>query len=427
MSWYRRAHWHVLAGFSLGLLYGLVASLAGWHAFTNQWIAPFGTLFLNFLKLIAVPLVFTTLILGVASLGNLRELSRIGLRTLAAFVALSTFASLLAVGVALTLRPGGNLTPAVRAELLESYGARTVAPAASAAGMRDNSPLQALVDLVPDNLVAAASNNANLLQLVLVALALGLAILSADKEKTAPVLRLLEGVAEIVIQMVRLGMRFAPIGVFALIAGALVSIAPGDPSQLGLLLRALGGYALALTAALLLQTFVVFPVIIRGATNLKVGAFFRGLAPAMLVAFSTSSSAAALPVSLEQCRDELHMPDQVRSFVLPLGATLHMNGTAMFLSVAAVFLARVFDRALGPVELLSIVAISVVGSIGAVAIPSIGVVYLVVILETIGVPAAGAALVLGVDRLLDMMRTTTNITGDAVVGAWLASSPTQAP
>jgi len=422
MSWYRQTHWQVLAALVAGLVYGLIAGLSGWDAFTAAWIAPFGQLFLNFLKLIAVPLVFSTLILGVASLADVRKLSRIGVRTIAAFLALSLLAALIAVGLTLVLRPGTDLPADMRADLVAAYGGSTAATAESAAGLRGSGPLQALVDLVPENLVAASSDNANLLQLVLVALLLGIALLQVPEDKAAPVLRLLDGVAAVVIQLVKLGMKLAPIGVFALIADALVSVAPDDPAQLGLLLRALGGYFVTLTLALAVQTFVVFPLLLRAATQINVVDFFRGLSPAMLVAFSTSSSAAALPVTMEQCRDELQLSGEVTSFVLPLGATLHMNGTAMFLSVAAVFLAQAFGQPLDASDLLSIVAISVIGSIGAVAIPSIGIVFLIVILETIAVPVAGVALVLGVDRLLDMMRTTTNITGDAVVAACIPAS-----
>ena len=422
MSWYRQTHWQILAALVAGLIYGLVAGLAGWDAFTAAWIAPFGRLFLNFLKLVAVPLVFSTLVVGVASLADVRKLSRIGIRTLAAFLALSLLASLIALSTTLLIRPGADLPADMRADLVAAYGASNAATAESAAGLRGAGPLQALVDLVPDNLVAAASNNANLLQLVFVALLLGIALLQVPAEKAAPVLRLLDGVAAVVVQFVKLGMKLAPIGVFALIADALVTVAPDDPAQLGLLLRALGGYFLTLTLALAVQTFVVFPLLLRAAAQVNIIDFFRGLSPAMLVAFSTSSSAAALPVTMEQCRDELHFSDEVTSFVLPLGATLHMNGTAMFLSVAAVFLAQAFGHLLSTSDLLSIVTISLIGSVGAVAIPSIGVVFLVVILETIAVPVAGAALVLGVDRLLDMMRTTTNVTGDAVVAACMPVS-----
>ncbi len=369
-----------------------------------------------------MPLVFSTLVVGVASLADVRKLSRIGIRTLAAFLALSLLASLIALSTTLLIRPGADLPADMRADLVAAYGASNAATAESAAGLRGAGPLQALVDLVPDNLVAAASNNANLLQLVFVALLLGIALLQVPAEKAAPVLRLLDGVAAVVVQFVKLGMKLAPIGVFALIADALVTVAPDDPAQLGLLLRALGGYFLTLTLALAVQTFVVFPLLLRAAAQVNIIDFFRGLSPAMLVAFSTSSSAAALPVTMEQCRDELHFSDEVTSFVLPLGATLHMNGTAMFLSVAAVFLAQAFGHPLSTSDLLSIVTISLIGSVGAVAIPSIGVVFLVVILETIAVPVAGAALVLGVDRLLDMMRTTTNVTGDAVVAACMPVS-----
>lgn len=421
MTWYRQTHWQVLAALIAGLAYGVAAGLAGWDAFTATWIAPFGRLFLNFLKLVAVPLVFSTLVVGVASLADIRKLSRIGVRTLAAFLALSLLASLIAVSITLVIRPGANLPADMRADLVASYGASTAESADSAAGLRSGGPLRALVDLVPENLVAAASNNANLLQLVFVALLLGIAMLQVPADKAAPVLSLLGGIAALVIQLVKLGMKLAPIGVFALIADALVAVAPDDPGQLALLLRALGGYFLTLALALAVQTFVVFPLLLRAVAGVDVIGFFRGLSPAMLVAFSTSSSAAALPVTMEQCREKLRLSDEVTSFVLPMGATLHMNGTAMFLSVAAVFLAQAFGQPLGADDLFSIVAISLIGSVGAVAIPSIGVVFLVVILEAIAVPIAGVALVLGVDRLLDMMRTATNVTGDAVVATCLSS------
>jgi len=199
MSWYRQSHWQVLAALVAGLIYGLIAGLSGWDAFTAAWIAPFGRLFLNFLKLVAVPLVFTTLILGVASLADVRKLSRIGIRTLAAFLSLSLLASLIAVSTTLLIRPGADLPADMRTDLVASYGASTAATAESAAGLRGGGPLQALVDLVPENLMAAASNNANLLQLVFVALLLGIALLQVPEDKAEPLLRLLDGIAAVVI------------------------------------------------------------------------------------------------------------------------------------------------------------------------------------------------------------------------------------
>jgi Na+/H+-dicarboxylate symporter len=276
--------------------------------------------------------------------------------------------------------------------------------------------------MVPANFFAAASDNGNMLQVVFVALFIGIGLLLVPRAKAEPLVAFFDSLNTLVIRLVELIMLTAPVGVFALLADAITSIVGDDPSNLFSILGALGYYMLTVVAGLAVMVFLVYPLLLTLFTTRTVPSFFRGIAPAQLVAFSTSSSGATLPVTMECAEKNLGVSEEVSSFVLPLGATINMDGTALYQAVAAVFIAQVLGIDLTIAAQLNIVFIAVLASIGTAAVPSAGIVMLVVILESIGVPSAGIALILGVDRPLDMLRTTNNVTGDATVASVVAAS-----
>lgn len=419
--WYRKLHWQIMVSLGVGLVYGVAAGAQGWTSFTENWIAPFGVIFLNLLTLIAVPLVFATLVVGIASLANLRSLSRIGARSLLLFVGTSAVAAVIALALVVGLRPGDYVPPVVRDQLSGSYEVGGLPPAAREA-TDETAPLEMLVEMIPENAFAAASDNRNLLQIIVVAILVGVALLRIPEARARPVKELMESVSETVITMVGFVMKMAPLGVFALLADAITRTVAQDPTQMAGLFAALLAYGATLTLALAIQTFLVFSVLIRAFTKLSLREFFTAMAPAQLLAFSTSSSAATLPVTMRQCREELHLPDEVTGFVVPLGSTLNMNGTAMFLCVASGFLIQGMGVTMSPGDYITVLTLAIIGSVGAVAIPSIGIVFLLVILQTLELPTGGIALILSVDRILDMMRTTTNVTGDGMAAAVIAAA-----
>jgi Na+/H+-dicarboxylate symporter len=420
--WFRKRHWQILAGIVLGLGYGVASVELGWHEFTADWIAPWGVIFLNLLKIIAVPLVVLSLVAGVASLGNLADLSRIGGRTIVFFLATTIVAALIGLAAVDLVRPGRSLPPQVRESLVETYRQEVTDRATQAQQVGGSGPLAPLVQMVPENVVEAASNNRNLLQIVFVCLLVGVALVKAGEEVTGKILPLFEAGFALVIEVVDLVMYIAPLGVFALVADTIGAVPVSAPGMLWTLLGALGLYALTLVGGLLVHTFGVYPLVLRLFSDVGVARFFKAMAPAQLVAFSTSSSAATLPVTLEACNEDLEIPNEVTSFVVPLGVTVNMDGTAMFLVVAALFIAQATGTPVDPAARWTVVMMAVLGSIGAVAVPSIGIVFLISIVAAIGAPTAGVALVLSVDRILDMIRTVTNVTGDAVVACAVARS-----
>jgi Na+/H+-dicarboxylate symporter len=423
--WYRRLHWQILIGLALGLVYGIAAAASGWGRFTSDWITPFGTIFIDLLKLIAVPLVLVSLIGGVASLSDLGKLSRIGGKTIAIYLVTTAMAVTLGLVIVNLLRPGHRVPESLRAELQATYGGDASARTEAAHKASERGPLQLLVDIVPDNVFASASDNRNMLQVVFVALLVGVGIIQIPKEKAQPLLAVIEAANLVVIRLVDLVMLMAPLGVFGLIAGTIASVAGNDLGQILRLLGALGYYCLAVVLGLAIHTFLVYGCIIHFLTPLRWRDFFKGIAPVQLVAFSTSSSAATLPVTMERCKEKLGVSEEISSFVLPLGATVNMDGTALYQAVAAVFIAQSLGMGLGLHAQLTIVLTAVLASIGTAAVPGAGIIMLVIILEAIGVPSAGIALILGIDRILDMLRTATNVSGDATVAVVVAASEGQ--
>jgi Na+/H+-dicarboxylate symporter len=425
MPWYRKLHWQILIGLALGLAWGILAASQGWGRFTADWIAPFGTVFINGLKLIAVPLVLASLVGGVASLSDLKRLSRIGGKTIAIYLATTAIAVTVGLVIVNVLRPGHQIPESMREELQVTYAGDASARELAAQSAKERGPLQLMTDIVPENFFDAARDNRNMLQVVFVALLLGVGIIQIPKEKAQPLLDVFASLNLVVIRLVDLVMLMAPVGVFALLAGTITQVAGDDLGQIVRLLGALGYYCLAVVIGLAIQTFGTYGLIVQLFTPLGWKAFFQGIAPVQLVAFSTSSSAATLPVTMERCEEKLGVSEEVSSFVLPLGATINMDGTALYQAVAAVFIAQTLGMQLGLAAQLTIVLTAVLASIGTAAVPGAGIIMLVIILEAIGVPSAGIALILGVDRILDMLRTATNVTGDAAVATVVAASERQ--
>jgi Na+/H+-dicarboxylate symporter len=425
MAWYKQLHWQIIIGLVLGLLYGVVAAANGWGSFTSDWVAPFGTIFLNLLKLIAVPLVLASLITGVASLSDLKKLSRIGGKTIGIYIATTVVALIIGLVLVNTLKPGASLPESMRLELQQTYEGQVTTRTAAAEAAKNRGPLQPLVDMVPANIFDATTNNRNMLQVVFFAIFAGIALLMIPKDKATPLLKFFDSINDMIIKMVEIIMIAAPVGVFALLADVITSIAKDDPSQIIELLSALGFYSIVVLLGLILHMMFTYTGLVYFATPVKLKDFFKALIPVQLVAFSTSSSGATLPVTMEVVERDLGVSEEVSSFVLPLGATINMDGTALYQAVAAVFIAQTLGMGLDLGAQLTIVFTAVLASIGTAAVPGAGIIMLIIILEAIGVPSAGIALILGVDRILDMCRTVTNVTGDATVATLIAASEGQ--
>ena len=418
-------HWKIIIGLVLGLIFGVLAAANGWSGFTTNWIAPFGIIFINLLKLIAVPLVLSSLITGVASLSDLKKLSRIGGKTITIYIVTTTIAVTIGLVSVNLLKPGDTVPEDMKVKLQETYKSAASGKLEAADQIKERRPLQPIVDMVPSNFFSSASNNRNMLQVVFVAIIIGIALIQIPKNKARPVLDFMEGINDLVIKLVDNIMLMAPIGVFALIADTITSVAGDNLNNVLELLSALGFYMLAVIIGLFIQMVFTYTAVLKIFSNMSLKKFYQGIAPAQLLAFSTSSSAATLPVTMERCEDELGVSEEVSSFVLPLGATINMDGTALYQAVAAVFIAQTLGMDLTLGAQLTIVLTAVLASIGTAAVPGAGIIMLIIILEAIGVPSAGIALILGVDRILDMMRTVTNVTGDASVAVAVASSEGQ--
>ena len=415
-------HWKIIIGLLLGLLYGIFAASQGLTSFTSEWISPFGKIFLNLLKLIAVPLVLSSLITGVASLSDTKKLSRIGGKTITIYVVTTAIAVTIGLISVNILQPGNTVPEDMKIKLQETYKSAASGRMEAAAEVKDRSVLQPLVDMVPSNVFSSASNNRNMLQVVFVAIIVGIALIQIPKNKGRPVLDFFEGINELVIKLVDNIMLIAPIGVFALISDTITSVAGDNLNNILELLSALGYYMLAVIIGLILQMVITYTTVLKLFSKMSLKTFYQGIAPAQLLAFSTSSSGATLPVTMERCEEELGVSEEVSSFVLPLGATINMDGTALYQAVAAVFIAQTIGMDLALGAQLTIVFTAVLASIGTAAVPGAGIIMLIIILEAVGVPSAGIALILGVDRILDMMRTVTNVTGDASVAVAVHSS-----
>lgn len=422
MTWYKKLHWQIIIGLVLGLLWGLLASQTGLTGFTSEYIKPFGTIFVYLLELIAVPLVIASLIVGVTNLSDIRKLSRMGGKTIGIYIITTVFAISIGLAFVNLLKPGKALPVETREQLKESYKENVEERNQTAEQVLNRGSLQPIIDIVPRNFFAAASNNANMLQVVFVAILLGIGIIQIGKEKAKVLIDFFDSLNDVVIKIVDIIMKVAPIGVFGLMSALIVDLAGNDLTQAFSLLKALGWYMLTVILGLLVHVLVTYQILFKLFSKMKFTKFLRGIRPAMLLGFSTSSSSATLPVTMEHVEKNLGVHEEVSSFVLPVGATVNMDGTSLYQAVAAVFIAQALGLGLDFTQQLTIVVTATLASIGAAGVPGAGIIMLVIVLKAVNIPVEGIALILGVDRILDMCRTVVNITGDAAVCVAVASS-----
>ncbi|SFS76064.1 dicarboxylate/amino acid:cation symporter [Sphingobacterium wenxiniae] len=413
-------HWQILIGIVGGILLGLLCiQFTGGKDFIIDWIKPFGTIFINLLKLIAIPLIIVSLIKGVSDLKDTTQLSGLGLRTFGMYILTTVIAVTIGLGLVNLIQPGSFISEDTRQEMLRSFGGEVQEKVDEAAEVQQTrGPLQALIDIVPENIFDSMSVNSNMLQIIFFSLLVGVAMISLPFGEIKAFKKVLDAGNAIVLKIVDLMMLFAPYGVFALIA-TLIAEAPSFD-----VFKALGMYAFTVVLGLLLLVYGVYSLFVYFFGRMNPFRFFKAILPAQLLGFSTSSSAATLPVTMECAEENLHIRKDVLSFVLPIGATINMDGTCLYQGVAAVFIAQVMGHDLTTAQQLSIILTATLASIGAAAVPGAGILMLVIVLESIGISPAGIALIFAVDRPLDMLRTATNISGDSMVALLMDRSGT---
>ncbi|HLQ98794.1 MAG TPA: dicarboxylate/amino acid:cation symporter [Sphingobacterium sp.] len=404
-------HWQIIIGILAGLLFGFICvQIPGGKTLVVDWIKPFGTIFINLLKLIAVPLIIVSLIKGVSDLKDISQLSKLGFKTIGLYLLTTVLAvstGLIAVNV---IEPGLLISEETRSEMTQTFGDDISLKVEEVhLANQERGPLQPLIDIVPENIFESASANSNMLQVIFFCLILGVAMVMLPFEKIKAFKGVLDAGNEIVLKIVDLIMLSAPFGVFALLAALVVEAPSAD------IFKALGAYGLTVVIGFVVMTFGVYGVFVRLFGKIKLKEFYKAVSPAQLLGFSTSSSAATLPVTLECVEDNLNVRKEVSSFVIPIGATVNMDGTSLYQGVAAVFIAQVMGNDLSLAQQLTVILTATLASIGTAAVPGAGILMLVIVLESIGVSPAGIALIFAVDRPLDMLRTITNITGDCMV------------
>jgi len=401
----------ILMGMIIGIFIGFIAIYLKGERFVNHWIVPWGQVFIRLLQLIAVPLIFVSLIKGVMSLESIKSFSRLGLKTVTYYLATTLFAVLLGISTGLFVKPG-NLVDRSRVEAIRGDYDLFVAEKAKAAEQtQDRGPLGFLNDIVPNNIVDAASRNSSMLQVIFFAVLFAIAALAIPKDKIKTVIRLFDGLNDIIFRMVDYIIAFAPIGVTALMAGLIVSYG-GEMS----IFVALGTYALCVASAMFVMILLFYPALIRFFSKMSVGKFLKATYPAQLFAFTTSSSAATLPVTMETVAKDLQVSKETASFVLPVGTTINMDGASCYQAISVLFIAQVLGIELSLSQMIVVVFMTVLSSIGTPAIPGGSFVILTMVLTSVGIPPEGLALIIGIDRPLDMLRTAVNVTGD-IAGA----------
>ena len=402
-------HWKILIGMALGVVFGLImANFDFGKDFISDWIKPFGTIFINSLKLIAIPLILASLIKGISDLKDITKLSKMGGATIAIYMITTLIAVSIGLIVVNVIKPGDSISDETRIELINAYESDADQKRAVAEDTKNSGPLQALIDVVPSNIVSAASDNKNMLQVIFFSILFGIAMILIPEKKSRPIKDFFDSFNEVILKIIDLIMLFAPYGVFALLATLIVEAPKWD------LLKSLLLYSLTLILGLAVL-IVLYLIIVKLFTGKSPNFFLKGILPAQLVAFSTSSSAATLPVTMDRVHNHLGVKEEVSSFVLPIGATINMDGTALYQAIAAVFIAQTFGLDLSLGAQLGIILTATLASIGAAAVPSAGIIVLVIVLSQAGIPEAGLALIFAVDRPLDMCRTVVNISGDATV------------
>ncbi len=410
-------HWQIIIGMVAGILAGILFIQFEWGGkFVSDWIKPFGTMFINSLKLIAIPLIIASLIKGVSDLSDITQLSKMGTRTVIMYIGTTVMAISLGLILVNLIQPGNFIADSTRESMMASFSGEADSRIDAAEKTKDRGPLTPLVEVIPDNFIAAASSNGNMLQVIFFVIFFGIGIILIEPAKARPVKEFFDALNEVILKMIDLIMLFAPVGVFALLA-ALVAEAPSAD-----VFVALGAYSFTVILGLGLLLFGVYPLLVKVFAGVSYRTFLKGISPAQLLAFSTSSSAATLPVTMERVEEHLGVDKDVTSFVCPVGATVNMDGTSLYQGVAAVFIAQVFGDDLTLADQLAIVLTATLASIGTAAVPGAGVLMLVIVLESIGVNPAGIALIFAVDRPLDMIRTSVNITSDATVALLVGKS-----
>lgn len=453
-------HWKIIIGMVLGIIWALVSSTMGWSAFTINWIDPFGTIFINLLKLIAVPLVLFSIIGGVANIGDPASLGRMGGKTLGIYLVTTILAISLGLLLVNVIKPGELIDENSRIDNRISYeiwanaekheikdgisylkdpaflkraqeiteltkgelqDASVKDKMDSVKNKEEGTPLQALVDIVPSNFFQALTDNGSMLKIIFFAVFFGVCLLFIPEDKSKPVLKLVDGINEVFLKMVDIVMQAAPFFVFALLAGVVSKMAGNDIGKVVEIFKGLTWYSLTVLVGLLLMIFVVYPIVLKlFVKKIPYKGFFKAMGPAQTLAFSTSSSAATLPVTMECVEQNLGVDKKVSSFVLPIGATVNMDGTSMYQAIAVVFLAQMhmIDLTIG--QQVTVVLTATLASIGSAAVPSAGLVMLIIVLSSVGLNPAWIAIIFPVDRILDMFRTVVNVTGDATVCSIIA-------
>ena len=415
-------HWQILIGMVLGILFGFLMTIPeGGSGFVQNWINPLGTIFVKLLKLIAIPLILASLIKGISDLKDISKFRNIGLRTIGIYIVTTIIAITIGLVLVNVLQPGNGITEDTISQLTETYASDSgvTAKLEEAGRMKSVGPLQFLVDMVPDNAFRAMGDNGLMLQVIFFTIFFGIAMLLVGEKQSKPLKNFFDALNDVVLKMVDLIMLTAPVAVFALLANVVVS--SGDPNLLLALLKYAGVVVLGLFLMI-----VFYMLVISSFTGYNPFTFLRNMSPAQLLAFSTSSSAATLPVTMERVEEHIGVDKEVSSFVLPVGATINMDGTSLYQGVAAVFIAQALGFDLDFGDQLTIILTALLASIGSAAVPGAGMVMLVIVLESIGFPAdklaIGLALIFAVDRPLDMCRTIVNVTGDATVAMLVAKS-----
>jgi len=450
-----------MVGLVAGIIWALFASEFGLNQFTKDWIDPFGSIFIRLLKFIAIPLVLFSIISGVSGLSDVSKLGRMGAKTLGFYLVTTIAAVTVGLFLVNTFNPGESLSEDQRiknrityelwvqetpnVEILDGkhfltdsrYAAyvsdldltpqteaekKALEKLETANKTKDEGPLQFLVDMVPENIVVSISNNKLMLQVIFFAIFFGICLIMLPREKTEPVVKFFEAINEVFLKMVDVVMKAAPFFVFALLAGVISKMADTPGEVLDIFLG-LGAYSLTVVAGLMFMIFVFYPGLLKVfVSKLTYSQFFKRISPAQFLAFSTSSSAATLPVTMECVEENMGVSRNVTSFVLPIGATVNMDGTSLYQAVAVIFLAQMHmvDLSLG--QQLTIILTATMASIGSAAVPSAGLVMLIVVLQSVQLNPLWIAIIFPVDRILDMCRTVVNVTGDATVSTIIAKS-----
>lgn len=414
-------HWKIIIGMVLGIIFGFIMNSYNGQQFVTDWIAPFGKIFINLLKLIAVPLILASLIKGISDLKDISKIRDMGLRTIVIYIGTTLVAIVIGLSIVNFVKPGTGMPQETLEKIKMKYenDAGVTDKLVKASAQQDAGPLQALVDIFPSNIFQAMAD-AKMLQVIFFALFVGICLLLIGEKKAKPMIDIFDSLNEVVMKMVDLIMLFAPYAVFALMANVIIAF--DDTEILVKLLQ----YALCVVGGLMLM-IGFYLILIKVFTKKSPLWFLSKISPAQLLAFSTSSSAATLPVTMERVEEHIGVDKEVSGFVLPVGATVNMDGTSLYQGIAAVFIMQViWPEGLTFTNQLVIVATALLASIGSAAVPSAGMVMLVIVLESIGFPPEllpiGLALIFAVDRPLDMCRTVVNVTGDATVSMIVAKS-----